>query len=65
MIYLNRDYFGSEFTSGSITTNKHLYIWLHNYTNYYCSECNTNDIRKAIKDGYITMVAENELEYTS
>lgn len=64
-VYLNKNYFGEEFTGGSKTTNKHLYIWLHEYANYYRSECNTKDIRKAIKDGHIIMVAEEELEYAS
>lgn len=64
-VYLNRDYFGSEFNGGSKTTNKYLYIWLHEYANYHLSECNAKNIRKAIKDGHITMVAESELENAS
>lgn len=64
-VYLNKNYFGEEFTGSSKTTNKHLYIWLHDYANYSRSECNTKYIRKAIKDGHINMVTEEELEYTS
>lgn len=64
-VFLNRNYFGENFSGGSKTTNKHLYIWLHDYAHFGYNQCYAKEIRKLIKDNEITLVSEEELEYAS
>lgn len=60
-VYLNKDYFGEEYTSGSNTTRTHLHNFLHNHAYFPIYQCSAKEIRKAINDGDIVMVGAEEL----
>ena len=64
VVYLNKDYFGEEYTSGSTTTRTHLHNFLYNHAYFARYECSAKEIKKLIKCGDIVMVGEEELKIT-
>lgn len=64
IVYLNKDYFGEEYTSGSNTTRTHLHNFLYKHARFARYECSAREIRKAIECGDIVMVGAEELKIT-
>lgn len=58
-LLLNRNYFGENFNGGSATTNKHLYIFMRDYTRF--NVWGKKDVLDLIKQNAIAFTSETEL----